>query len=260
MSRLFSFLTFLIGLISFSSITFAQEFDGKLDWWQKTPIKFGVSGTVKQVNVQPGQKIPKGAPMMSLNPQIYKAALDEARSVLKTKKRQLTDAKKDWGRIKELYDRQVLALTEYEAAQMRYNLAKDEYNIAKAKLQKAQFYYQESIISAPFESYVIHNSTVPGQVIISDLQLEPLMTIVSANNMIAKTFISEEIINKLHVSDSANVIIGEKTFRGKIYNLGVEVANTQDNKNYYELHVLFPVQRIENFRSGQGAMIEIPNL
>jgi len=111
---------------------------------------------------------------------------------------------------------------------------------------------QYSTVRAPFSAWVTQRNVEVGQTIISELQAEPLVVLVEAGYMVARTQVSGGGLSGLSVGKKAQVIIGKKVYQGKIYHLALSpVEGTTDQ---YAVDVSFKIGD-KTYRAGQPAEV-----
>src|SRR5574340_1845423 len=89
----------------------AAEVPALLQWSQRVELALPVSGGVKDVGVEAGQRVRKGAPLVVLDSQAYQARVAESRAVLARHREEAAEAKRDRGRGQARYDRASIAAT-----------------------------------------------------------------------------------------------------------------------------------------------------
>lgn len=124
-----------------------------------------VSGVVKEVYVQAGQRVKKGARLLALDNTRYQAKLMEAEAGLLRLKQEFDDADKDLKRADELYARGVSSTTEIDAAKLRHARAAASYKEAEARRIIAQKNLDDTILLASFDGIVKAREAEPGMVV-----------------------------------------------------------------------------------------------
>lgn len=135
-----------------------------------------VSGVVKEVYVQVGQKVKKGDKLLALDDTILRARVMEAEAGFLRVKHEAEDADRDLKRAQELYDRGVSSTTEFDNAKLRHARATANAREAEARLIMARKNLEDSVLKAPFDGVVKAREAEPGMYV--PAQLDPPTLIV----------------------------------------------------------------------------------
>ncbi|NTV95356.1 MAG: biotin/lipoyl-binding protein, partial [Thiobacillus sp.] len=125
-------------LVLFAIPAWAADLTAQLEWSQRVAIAIPLTGVVETVNVQPGQRVDKGAALLSLNQTVFKAGLMEARADIERLTQEKADAQRELDRANELYARTVSSTTELDAAKLRHARAAALLAAAEARVEKAR--------------------------------------------------------------------------------------------------------------------------
>jgi len=121
-----------------------------------------VSGVVKEVYVQVGQRVKKGDKLLALDDTILRARLMEAEAGAMRVKKEAEDADREFKRAEELYARGVSSTTEFDAAKLRYARASASSKEAEARLIIAQKNLDDAVLKAPFDGVIKVREAEPG--------------------------------------------------------------------------------------------------
>lgn len=121
-----------------------------------------VSGVVKEVYVQVGQRVKKGDKLLALDDTVLRARVMEAEAGLTRVKQEADDADREFKRTEELYDRGVGSTSEFDAAKLRHARATATAREAEARLIIAQKNLEDSVLKAPFDGVVKTRDAEPG--------------------------------------------------------------------------------------------------
>lgn len=227
----------------------AADLPAKLDWYQRVELSTPVSGVVDNVTVQPGQTVAKGQILLSLNPTLYKANLDEAQADTARQDEEVADSQKELNRANELYARTVSSTTELDASKLRHAKAVANLNAARARVDKARRLLDESAIRAPFEAVVLDRQAEPGMVVAAQYQPPVLLTVARADQIIARAGIGADQAAGLKPGARIEVSAGGKTVAGKV------AAIRAVAEGRYQLDVAIPRGGLV---AGMNATIRLP--
>lgn len=121
-----------------------------------------VSGVVKEVYVQVGQRVKKGDKLLALDDTRLKAHVMEAEAAVTRFKQEAEEADRDLKRAEELYERGVSSTTEFDAAKLRHARATANATEADARLIIARKDLEDSVLKAPFDGVVRSREAEPG--------------------------------------------------------------------------------------------------
>ena len=153
--------------------THAQETDNTYK------ITSPLSGVINQVYIKAGQQIKKGELLLDFDSTLFNSNLAEARANIKLEKFNRSEAKKEFMRAEELYDRTVLSEYELQQARLLYTRAQAEYIAAENRLIHAQWDKQHSKLYATINGKIIQLFSYPGQYVNNQFAAQPLLTIKS---------------------------------------------------------------------------------
>ena len=136
-----------------------------------------VSGVVKEVYVQTGQRVKKGDKLLALDDTRFKARVMEAEAAMMRVKQEADDADREFKRAEELFDRGVSSTTEFDAAKLRHARATASSKEAEARLIIAQKNLEDSVLKAPFDGVVRAREAEPGMYVAAELNPPTLIVL-----------------------------------------------------------------------------------
>lgn len=187
------------------------------------PLSFLVPGTVVAVHIEEGDKVSKGQILAELNKTTANNTYQGTLATLN----QATDAYK---RFKEVYDKGSLPEIQMQDIISKLEQAKAANKVAYQNLSNCTLKATESgfIGSRNIE---VGSNTIPGN---------PIMDLVTLNEVYVKIAVPENEINKISKGQKATIVIaalGSKEFEGEIEKVGV-IANKLSKT--YEVKILIP--------------------
>lgn len=108
---------------------------GKIIPRKEISIKPKISGIIENVFFKPGQKIKKGDIIAKIKVIPEMVSLNEAESRLKISKMNLENVEKNHFRSKELFERKLIADTEFENSKLNFETAKENFESAENNLK-----------------------------------------------------------------------------------------------------------------------------
>jgi RND family efflux transporter MFP subunit len=128
-----------------------------------------VSGVVKDVFVEPGQRVNKGDKLLALDDVRFQAKLMEAEAGIMRAKQEADDADKALKRAEELYARGVSSTTELDDARLRFVRASAALKEAQARQIIAKKNLDDTVLKAPFGGVVKSREAEPGMFVPAEL-------------------------------------------------------------------------------------------
>lgn len=162
-------------MIKSEKMTSASVFLAAMAWaaagWaaDKVPLTTPVSGVVKEVYVQVGQRVKKGDSLVALDDTRLKARVMQAEAALMRSRQEAEEADRELKRAEELFDRGVSSTTELDAAKLKHARAAASAKEAEAQLVVAQKDLEDSVLKAPFEGVVMSREAEPGMYVPAQL-------------------------------------------------------------------------------------------
>lgn len=242
-------------LLMNANTVLAANIDAIVGWSQRVEMSTGVSGTVAEVNVKVGERVEKGRVLLSLDATRFNAAVQEAKAAQRTARYALAEAKREWDRARELYERTVLSDRELQLAENAHVAAQASQASADARLTNAKKDLADSIIRAPFAAVVISRQVEAGQTIVTQLQAVPMLTLVASDAYIARGLLPASDLQALSTGQAVDVSTGGQQFHGEIVQLGMEPVDTQ--QGLYAIEVRFSATD-KVVRAGQHAVLHLP--
>jgi len=161
----------------------AAEYDGRIGWAQQANLSMPVNGVVSTINVSPGMRVKKGEVMLSLDQRYFDAELVLAGATLARLRPGRDEAKKELGRAQELFDRTVLSQVELDQARIDFAEKAAQHREADATFQRVKLDKEYSQLKAPYELIAIRVLVVPGQTVVNQLQVTPMVVVADANRL-----------------------------------------------------------------------------
>jgi HlyD family secretion protein len=193
-----------------------------------------VSGRLQEIHVDYNSEVKKGQLLAKLDPQLFQAALEQARanylaaqSNLTKAKVQAIDAERQYKRAKELAERKLTAQADLDTAQATAEAAKASAEAAagalaqaRAALHQADVNLAYATIVSPIDGIVISRNVDVGQTVAASFQAPTLFVIAEdLRKMQVDTSVSEADVGKLKPQMAATFVVdaypGER-FSGKV--------------------------------------------
>ncbi len=209
-----------------------------------------VSGRIQDILVDFNSPVKKGQVIARIDPQMFVAALEQARANLTVAESnvvratvQLTSAERQLTRAKAIFDKQLGAQADVDSAQTARDAAVADVSAAqagvhqaKASLTQAQVNLDYCTIKSPIDGIVISRNIDVGQTVAASLAAPTLFSIAEdLKKMQVDTNVSEADIGKITPKMDAVFLVdaypGEK-FRGSVRQIRNAPINVQNVVTY----------------------------
>lgn len=226
---------------------------GKIKPHVEVKISPEVSGEVVELPIKEGDVVKKGQLLCKIRPDILKSGYDRAIASYNTQKasvgnssQMLKQAQATYNnqegiykRSKELYDKKVLTISEFENAKAAYEGAKasleaakqnvvgSQYGLAQsqASVKEAQDNLAKTTIYSPVDGVVSKLSVEKGERVLGTQQFAgtEIMTISDLSKMDVNVDVNENDINRISLGDSSKIEVDAflgKKFTGVVTEIG----------------------------------------
>jgi HlyD family secretion protein len=195
-------------------------------------------------------QVKKGDIIAKIDPELFKAAVEQARANyaaakgnLEKAKAQAIDAERQFQRASALAEKQLIATADRDtaestAAAARAQVAASQGAVeqATASLHQAQVNLDYSIIKSPIDGVVISRSVDVGQTVAASLQAPTLFTIAEdLSKMQVDTSVAEADVGKLKPDMTATFLVDaypQERFKGKVRQIRNSPQSVQNVVTY----------------------------
>lgn len=189
------------------SVSCGQEYSGTVEEASGTTLSFPVTGTVRQICVEPGQRVGRGALIAVLDESSLRSAYDVAAAALE----QAEDA---YSRMKQLHESGSLPEMQWVEVQSRLRQAQSVERISKKNLADGR-------LLAPFAGVISEKHVEMGQNVMPG---SPVAKLVAVDRVKVCVSVPENDISSISKGQSVVInvpALGGKTFEGKIVEKGI---------------------------------------
>jgi HlyD family secretion protein len=185
-----------------------------------------VSGRIQKLHVDFNSPVKKGQVIATIDPDLFKAAVEQARANLVAAdgnlvkaRAQADDAKRQYERSKQLFERKLIAQADRDtsesnhfAAQAQVAANRGAVEQAKANLHQASINLRYCTIVSPIDGTVISRNVDVGQTVAAALQAPTLFTIAEdLRKMQVDTSVAESDVGKLRAGLTATFTVDAYT-------------------------------------------------
>jgi len=191
---------------------------GSLLPYKEVAVSAEISGTVSQVFVEVGNRVPKEAPLAKFDDTEIALTVKQAEANLSQAEANFRSAQLELQRKEELLKEEAIPQGVYDAFKTRYDLAKAGVEAAKATLELARKRLQDTLIKSPIDGLVKLKMTEEGQYV-NTMRSGPLFSVIQIEPMKLKFSIPEGYAAELKKGQTVRVRVDAypgESFPGKV--------------------------------------------
>ena len=144
-----------------------------------TTVEVGtqVSGVIEKIYVDFNTQVKKGQLLAQLDKTPLQAQVDQSQATVDNAEAELTYQKSNYERTKALYDKQLIAKTDYDLAVYNYNKAQASLKNAKSVHDKNKINLSYASIYSPIDGIILDRAVDEGQTVAASFNTPTLFTI-----------------------------------------------------------------------------------
>ncbi len=185
-----------------------------------------ISGYIKDVRINDGQKVKKDDVLIQIDSRDYKSVFDSATSELLSLEARKKDAEKNYYRIKNLFAQAVVSSQQLDTATANYNEIKARYDSAASKVIQSQLNLDNTQIKAPSDGIIARKSAEIGQLATPG---NPLIGFVSSESRWIIANFKETEIENIKVGKKVDIqidAVSGKKFSGEVESISSATGAT----------------------------------
>jgi HlyD family secretion protein len=214
---------------------------GKIQPELEVKISPEVAGEIIELPVTDGKVVKKDDLLVKIKPDSYKALLEQQQAAISSAKAMNLQAKatllkteQDLKRSQDLYNKKMIAESEFTAAQAAHDVASSTYESTQHEIERAEAassqardQLSKTTIYSPIDGTVTVLNSKLGERVVATNQFAgtEVMRVADLSSMQAQVDVNENDVVNVKVGDKAIVTIdayGDRKFHGTV----VEIANT----------------------------------
>ena len=232
-------------------------------------VKSKISGVVKDIFKEQGERVEKGAPMIEISPDPTPLELAEAKRNVEMSAIELENATKRLGRVEELIDKKLISDDEFEDVKEAYDKARLRYRISRERLQlleegKVNIAGSriESIIRAPISGFILERNVNVGDPVVPLTSYQAgtvLMTIANMDSLLFKGTVDEIDVGKLRSGMPVTIKVGalqDREISGKLRKISLK-AREENSSRMFPVEIDIDNSGMDVLRAGYSANAEI---
>lgn len=136
-----------------------------------------VSGVIQKINVDFNSQVKKGQVLAILDKSTLQAKKLQIQASLESAQNELDYQTKNYDRINQLFESEMVSETEYESALYQFNNARTSVMRLKSELEQAEVNLSYATIYSPIDGVVLDRSVEEGQTVAASFSTPTLFTI-----------------------------------------------------------------------------------
>ena len=229
--------------IQLGSLTSTITATGTIEPISSVEVGTEVSGTISAIYVDYNSVVTKGQILAELDKTVLESELKSQQTNLASAKNEMDYQKKNYDRIKALYEKGTVSQTDFESIEYTYTNAKLTYEKVKLQVVTAQKNLSYATIKSPINGVVLSKAVEVGQTVAASFSTPTLFTIAEdLTKMQVVVDIDEADIGQVKEGQNATFTVDafpDDVFNGKVTQVRLE-AQTSSNVVTYSVVVEAP--------------------
>ncbi|MCX6295433.1 MAG: efflux RND transporter periplasmic adaptor subunit, partial [Bacteroidetes bacterium] len=203
-----------------------------------TTVQVGtqVSGTISKLFADFNSVVKKGKLIALLDTTFLSASKEDAEAAVQKASLQVIQSKREFERVKILFDKNVISQSEYDLALTSYETAESILKSAKSQFTRSKINLQYAFVRAPISGTIISRNMDVGQTVISSFNSPVLFTIANdLTKMQVNANVDEADIGQIKIDQKAFFTVDaypNESFNGVIKQIRLQPTVIQNVVNY----------------------------
>jgi HlyD family secretion protein len=195
-----------------------------------------VSGIIDKVFVDFNQRVKKGQMLALIDKQQLEAQRQQSEASLAQAQAQLTYQEANYNRLKALFEKKLIAQSDYDQALYNYDNAKANVKNAKSSYDKTLVNLNYANITSPIDGVVLNRAVEEGQTVAASFNTPTLFTIVNdLTQMEVETSVDEADIGKVKKGQRVEFTVdaySDIKFEGEVAEVRLQPTTTNNVVTY----------------------------
>jgi len=262
-----------------TNITEIVTATGKIQPENEVKIAPEVSGEIIEIGVKEGQVVRKGALLLRIKPDSYRAQVESQQAVLNGARAasvryraELAKAETEYRRVQKLFEQGLISDTERNTAKTTYDSAKAGLDGAQYDIQQAEGALRQigealskTVIHSPVDGTISALTSRVGERVVGTSQFAgtEVMRVADLDNMEARVNVNENDVVDVKVGDAARIHVDaypDREIRGIVREIASTAltrnAGTQEEVTNFEVKISIP-DRSVRLRPGMSATADV---
>jgi len=232
-------------------------------------VKAKISGVVKRIYREPGQKVTAGEPLIEIQPDPTPLELADARRKVDMDEIAFKNFERTIERSRDLLSKGLVSDKDFDEEQKNYDQAKLQLNMSRERLELIEKGHAsiagreiDALIKAPIAGFVLEKNINLGDPVVPLTSYQEgtvLMTIADMDSLIFKGTVDEIDVGKLSVGMPVDIKIGAipgTSIPGKLTKISLK-AKEENNTRMFPIEISISNTKIALLRAGYSANADI---
>jgi RND family efflux transporter MFP subunit len=194
------------------NISQTRTYIGNIKYATSSRIASEQAGLINSLPFEEGDRVKKGATLFSIDTEILLQNINAAKAKVEQQKISLEKARRDFERVKLLFEGSAATKQRLQDAETDYKIAQNALTSAIADLNILEEQFRRSSAKAPYDAVIVKKNVNVGEWVsvgaavyeISEQRLEVVFNV------------PQMVVGEIAVGGKAEVVLGEKKFVGVI--------------------------------------------
>lgn len=204
----------------YGSINNAITATGTLEATNTVEVGTQVSGVIEKLYVDFNSEVKAGQLIAELDKSTLLSTLDNSKASLDKAEADLEYKTKTMERMQKLYDKQVLAQSDYDEVVYNYKISQASLKSAKAEVERSERNLSYASIYSPIDGIVLNRAVEQGQTVAASMNTPELYTIVNdLSEMQVEADVDEADIGVVKEGQNVDFTVdafSDDTFKGRV--------------------------------------------
>ena len=227
-------------------------------------ISANVSAKIMKLPVVEGENVQKKQLLVELDQTRYEAAVEHARSTLKSAKASYKKAQSDYRRMQDLFKKNLVSLTDLESAEASLEQAESHVEQSEAALKQAADDLDKKTILSPMDGTITQLKKEEGEIALgSQFQEDVIMTVGDLTQMEVLAEVDENDVVLIDIGDSVKIevdAIPDTILKGIVSEIAHTATTrglgTQEELINFEVKIAI-VDNHQKLRPGMSATVDV---
>ncbi|MBA5763948.1 efflux RND transporter periplasmic adaptor subunit [Vibrio sp. 404] len=181
-----------------------REFAGRVVANQRASIGARLTATVAEVLVDVGDEVKQGDVLLRLESDDLDARVQQTEQALSSAQARLNIARKEYARMKELFNKKLIPVSQYDQADSALKSAYADFNQQKAAVVEAETTFGFSVITAPFDGVITQKPVNQGDIATAGMLL---LSMYNPESLLIEVNVSESVLPKIALGEMLSVTL-----------------------------------------------------
>jgi HlyD family secretion protein len=233
---------------------------GKVQPEMEVKISPEVAGEIIELPVEDGKEVKKGDLLVRVRPDSYKALVEQQEAAISAakatnlqQKATMMKTEQDFKRSEDLFNKKLISVQEYNAAQAASDVAKNTYESSLHEIERAQAgssqardQLSKTTIYSPIDGTVTVLNSKQGERLVATGQFAgtEVMRVADLGHMEARVDVNENDVVNVKLGDKVEVKVdayADRKFHGTVYQIGntgkTTGSGTQEEVTNFEVKI-----------------------